>query len=144
MWRQPMVGNGFVTRMRAAFGFGRLGAALSLPLITASYLLAPPAAAETKNVKIMLDWIIQGTHAPYFVALDKGYFKSEGVTVDTIDAGKGATNVAVSVAGGAYQFGWVDLPTMIKVNAQNPGTPLLAGYVSFDQTPLAVITRKDA
>jgi NitT/TauT family transport system substrate-binding protein len=102
------------------------------------------AAAETKNVKIMMDWIIQGTHAPFFVAQDKGYFKSEGVTVDTIDAGKGATNVAVSVAGGVYHFGWVDLPSMIRFNAQNPASPLLAVYMSFDASPLAVITRKAA
>ncbi len=57
----------------------------------------------------MLDWIIQGTHAPFFVAQEKGYFKAGGVTVDAIDAGNGATNVAVNVAGGAYQFGWVDI-----------------------------------
>jgi NitT/TauT family transport system substrate-binding protein len=102
------------------------------------------AAAETKNVKIMMDWIIQGTHAPFFVAQDKGYFKAEGVTVDTIDAGKGATNVAVSVAGGVYHFGWVDLPSMIRFNAQNPASPLTAVYMSFDASPLAVITRKAA
>ncbi len=107
-------------------------------------LLAAPARAEVKNVKIMMDWIIQGTHTPYLIAQEKGYFKAEGVTVDAIDRGMGATNVAVSVAGGAYQFGWVDLPTMIKFNAQNPGTPLLAVYVSFDETPMAVITRKSA
>jgi len=40
---------------------------------------AAAVAAETKNVKIMLDWIIQGTHAPDFVAQDKGYFKAAGV-----------------------------------------------------------------
>jgi NitT/TauT family transport system substrate-binding protein len=100
------------------------------------------AQAETKNVRIMMDWIIQGTHAPFFVAQEKGYFKNAGVTVDAIDAGKGATNVAVSVAGGVYHFGWVDLPTMIKFNAQNPAAPLIAVYVSFDETPLAVVTRK--
>jgi len=105
-------------------------------------LTVAPARAETTNVRIMMDWIIQGTHAPYFVAQDKGYFKNAGVTVDAIDAGKGATNVAVSVAGGVYHFGWVDLPTMIKFNAQNPASPLLAVYISFDETPLAVITRK--
>ena len=76
--------------------------ALSLVFAVASTVAAK---AETKNVKIMMDWIIQGTHAPFFVAQDKGYFKADGVTVDTIDAGKGATNVAVSVAGGVYQFG---------------------------------------
>src|SRR5436190_3388556 len=115
----------------------------SLSLIF-SVLSVVAAGAETKNVKIMMDWVIQGTHAPFFVAQDKGYFKQQGVTVDAIDAGKGATNVAVSVAGGVYQFGWVDLPSMIRFNAANPASPLLAVYMSFDASPLAVITRKDA
>jgi NitT/TauT family transport system substrate-binding protein len=125
----------FVTRM-----LGRL------VLLSLVFAVAPVVAAraETKNVKIMMDWIIQGTHAPFFVAQDKGYFKADGVTVDTIDAGKGATNVAVAVAGGVYQFGWVDLPSMIRFNAANPASPLLAVYVSFDESPLAVITRKAA
>lgn len=115
----------------------------SLSLIF-SVLSVVAAGAETKNVKIMMDWIIQGTHAPFFVAQDKGYFKAAGVTVDAIDAGRGATNVAVSVAGGVYQFGWVDLPSMIRFNAANPGSPLVAVYMSFDESPLAVITRKSA
>ena len=119
-------------------------AAMVLVAFACLWLPMTGSYAEVKNVKIMMDWIIQGTHAPFFVAQDKGYFKAEGVTVDAIDAGKGATNVAVSVAGGAYQFGWVDLPSMIRFNAQNPGSALIAVYVSFDETPLAVITRKDA
>ena len=136
-------------------GCVRSGNALSLPraaaltraLLTALVAVlacAGAASAETANVKIMMDWIIQGTHAPFFVAQSKGYFKAAGVTVDALDPGKGATNVAVSVAGGVYQFGWVDLPSMIRFNAQNPSSPLIAVYMSFDGSPLAVITRKDA
>ena len=117
---------------------------LGWSLLPLTLAFAAPASAEQTNVKIMMDWIIQGTHAPFFVAQQKGYFKNAGVTVDTIDAGKGATNVAVSVAGGVYQFGWVDMPSMVRFNAQNPASPLLAVYISFDDTPLAVITRKDA
>lgn len=125
------------------FSIRTLRRVVSLSLVFAVASVAA-AKAETKNVKIMMDWIIQGTHAPFFVAQDKGYFKADGVTVDTIDAGKGATNVAVAVAGGVYQFGWVDLPSMIRFNAANPASPLLAVYVSFDESPLAVITRKAA
>ena len=124
----------FAIRMRrmtllAAAGFLAFGA------------LTAPAGAQKKDVKMMLDWIVQGTHAPFFVAEQKGYFKEGGLNV-TIDAGKGATNVAVSVASNVYDFGWIDLPTMIKFNAQNPGSPLIATYISFDQTPLAIITLK--
>jgi NitT/TauT family transport system substrate-binding protein len=113
-----------------------------------SLLLAATATAsartEVKNVKISLDWIVQGTHAPFFIALEKGYFKDAGVTVDAIDKGNGATNVAVTVGSGAYQFGWVDMPSMILFNAKNPTAPLIAVYVSFDESPLAFITRKSA
>src|SRR6516225_4859238 len=105
---------------------------------------ATNASAEANNVKIMMDWVIGSTHAPFFLAENKGYFKANGVTVDAIDAGRGATNVAVAVAGGAYQFGWVDMPSLVRFNAQNPAAPLIAVYISFDETPLAVITRKDA
>lgn len=101
----------------------------------------PIARAQQKDVRMMLDWVIQATHAPFFVAQQKGYYKDNGLNV-TIDAGKGATNVAVSVASNVYNFGWVDMPTMIKFNAQNPGSPLIAVYISFDDTPLAIITLK--
>jgi NitT/TauT family transport system substrate-binding protein len=102
------------------------------------------ASAEQKNVRIMMDWIIGSTHTPFLIAQDKGYFKDAGVTVDAIDPGKGATNVAVAIAGGTYDFGWVDMPSMIVFNAKNPASSLIAVYVSFEQTPLAVFTRKDA
>src|SRR5262245_7858022 len=55
MWRQPMVGNDSVTGMRGSFGLRVFAAALSLPLAAAC---ATAAAAETRNVKIMMDWII--------------------------------------------------------------------------------------
>src|ERR1700730_9070368 len=124
------------------FAIGGLSRPILLSLLLV--LSVAPASAQAKSVKIMLDWIIQGTHAPFFVAQDRDYFKAAGVTVDAIDAGRGATNVAVSVAGGVYQFGWVDMPSMVRFNAQNPASPLVAVYVSFDETPLAVITRKAA
>jgi NitT/TauT family transport system substrate-binding protein len=104
-------------------------------------LAGPARAQQKKDVRVMMDWIIQATHAPFFIAQQKGYYKEGGLTVH-IDAGKGATNVAVSVAGGAYDFGWVDMPSMIKFNAQNPSSPLVAVYISFDDCPLAFVTLK--
>ena len=104
---------------------------------------AGPADADVKDVRIMMDWLVQGTHAPFVVAQTKGYFKDGGVDV-AIEAGKGATNVAVSVASGADQFGLVDLPALILFNAKNPQKPLVGVYIYFDDTPLAIISRKSA
>ena len=113
--------------------------------LLASTLTAVAAAhAEKSDVKISLDWIVQGTHAPFFIAKEKGYFKNGGVTVNAIDPGKGATNVAISVASGAYDFGWVDMPSMINFNDKNPSNALIAVYISFDASPLAVIANAAA
>ncbi len=120
------------------------GAACLVGLMSVLTCTGSVHAAEKKHVKISLDWIIQGTHAPFFIAQQKGYFKDAGVTVDTIDPGKGATNVAISVASGAYDFGWVDMPSMIKFNSKNPSNPLISVYISFDNSPLAVIANKKA
>jgi NitT/TauT family transport system substrate-binding protein len=99
------------------------------------------AALAAEDVKIMMDWQLGGTHAPYFLADQRGYFKEAGVNA-TIDSGAGSTNVAVSVASGAYQFGLLDLPTLIKFNAQNPEQALLVVYVAFDETPVAIVSPK--
>jgi NitT/TauT family transport system substrate-binding protein len=48
-----------------------------------------PAFAQQKDVRVMMDFIIQGTHAPFFVAKEKGYYKAEGLNV-TVDAARAA------------------------------------------------------
>src|SRR5262249_57915325 len=51
----------------------------------AAAFAASPVSART-DVKFALDWKVEGPPAPYFVALDKGYYKAEGLNV-TIDPG---------------------------------------------------------
>jgi NitT/TauT family transport system substrate-binding protein len=140
-----MVGGLTLSRMQVAIGTGNSGRAMMKSIKTVVRSLAFCAAMVTsigahsaESVKIMMDWQIGGTHAPYFLADSKGYFKDAGLDV-TLDQGQGSTNVAVSVASGAYQFGLLDLPTLIKFNAQNPDTPLVVVYVAFDETPVAIV-----
>jgi NitT/TauT family transport system substrate-binding protein len=98
-------------------------------------------SVEKTDVTLMLDWTISGTHAPFFIALDKGYYKAAGLNV-RIDRGTGAANTAANVASGVYDFGWADIPTMIGFNAQNPGRELTLVYVSFQDSPLAILSLK--
>src|SRR3979409_2476016 len=59
---------------------------------------ASPASAQT-DVKFALDWKFEGPSAPYFVAIDKGYYKAEGLNV-TIDSGPGSVAGIARVAAG--------------------------------------------
>lgn len=100
---------------------------------------AAQAQLESPKVKVMLDWTIQGTHAPFFVAERKGYFKQEGLEVQ-IDRGTGAGNTANAVASGAYDIGYIDQSVVVKHNALNPGKTLQSYYIAFDVTPMAFVS----
>lgn len=52
----------------------------TLMAAAASSLLAAPAFAET-DLPFALDWKFEGPSAPYFRALDAGYFADAGMAV---------------------------------------------------------------
>ena len=123
---------------------GRSRAILVVLTLLFTAVGAMPLAAqpvEKPNVSFMLDWTIAGTHAPYFIPLDKGYYKAEGLTVK-IDRGTGAVNTAINVASGVYDFGWADVTSLISFNAQNPTKELVLVYISFQDAPLAIVSLK--
>jgi NitT/TauT family transport system substrate-binding protein len=66
----------------------------------AAALTASPVCAQT-DVKFALDWKFEGPSAPYFVAIDKGYYKAEGLNV-TVDSGPGSVAGIARVAAGTY------------------------------------------
>src|ERR1700741_3517086 len=61
------------------FAFRGLALALGAALGSAFAVVAP-AAAETP-LKMVLNWKYQGPQGFFFVAVDKGYFKQEGLDV---------------------------------------------------------------
>ena len=56
----------------------------------------PAAQAQDRDVKFVLDFISLGRHAPWYVALGKGYFKEEGLNV-TILPSKGTADAIRTV-----------------------------------------------
>ncbi|NBN63060.1 ABC transporter substrate-binding protein [Microvirga tunisiensis] len=111
-----------------------LGLAMGLALSASSALAAT-------DIKFTLDWKFEGPAAPFFIALDKGYFAAEGLNV-TIDTGAGSRESIPRVATGAYQMGFGDINSLIQLLDKQPDLKVKAVMMAYERPPLAVIGRK--
>ncbi len=109
-------------------------------LFLISLLFSVTSYADTK-VPFTLDWKFEGPSAPFFNAIDKGYFKIAGLDVE-ISPGKGSLDAIPKVATGSFPFGFADINSLIKFLDQNPGAPVIAIMMIYDKPPFAVIGRK--
>lgn len=111
------------------------GATLAVALFSAA-----PAMAQTA-LKFTLDWKFEGPAAGFFLALDKGYFKEEGLDV-TIDTGNGSVEAIPRVASGAYQMGFGDINSVIKFLDEDPSQKVTAVMMVYDKPVFALVGRK--
>ena len=99
---------------------------------------AQSASAQTK-LKFGFDWKFEAPAAPYFVALDKGYYAKEGLDVQ-IDSGKGSVQGINRVASGVYPLGSADINSLVKFRDKNPGKAVKAVMMLYDAPPFAIAT----
>jgi len=99
-----------------------------------------PAMAQT-DIKFTLDWKFEGPAAGFFLAIDNGYFKDEGLNV-TIDTGNGSVEAIPRVATGAYQMGFGDINSLIKFLDTDPTQKVKAVMVVYERPPFSIIGRK--
>ncbi len=111
-----------------------LTAALGLSVLTLS------AHAETA-MPFALDWRFEGPSAPYFVAIERGYFADAGLTVE-VTAGQGSLDAIPKVATGAFPVGFADINSLIKFLDQNPGAPVIGAMMVYDKPPFAIVGRR--
>jgi NitT/TauT family transport system substrate-binding protein len=99
--------------------------------------LASPAWAEDREVKFILDFISLGRHAPWYVALNKGYYKEEGLNV-TILPSKGTADAIRSVATGTTEFGFIDVPSLVAAGSNAAGVKIVA--VNYQKPPYCIFS----
>src|SRR5689334_2231741 len=113
--------------------------ALLLVAMLASGLPTRGALAAEKVV-FALNWFPVGDHAAYWVALDKGYYKTGGLDVE-LQNSKGSGDSIAKVDTGRADLGLADAVVVIPRIAQGAKIKIVGAV--FDNTPLNIWTRKD-
>jgi NitT/TauT family transport system substrate-binding protein len=101
----------------------------------ASPFTASPAAAADKVV-LMLNWYVYGEHAPFYYGKEKGIFAAEGIDLE-IQEGRGSGVTTQAVAAKSANFGYVDVPTMMRAAVK--GAPVQAVGVALQTTAMSAM-----
>jgi len=102
-------------------------------------LLVQVQAAELTPATIRMDFIIGGKHAPWFVALEKGFYAKRGLNV-TIQSSTGSADTVRTIGAGGADFGFADISTTIV--ARSRGTPIQT-VAQFGYVPATILWRED-
>jgi NitT/TauT family transport system substrate-binding protein len=90
-----------------------------------------------EKITFLLDFTPYGKHAPFFVALEKGFWKDAGFDV-TIIKGEGSATTISSYAAGTVNFAFSDTPTLIL--ARSKGAMVKVAGVIHDKSLYALGT----
>ena len=104
---------------------------------SAALMLGSGASAQEHDVKFILDFISLGRHAPWYVALGKGYFKEEGLNVSIMPS-KGTADAIRSVVSGIADIGFIDIPSLVASGSAGGAIKIVA--VNYQRPPYCVFT----
>ncbi len=102
--------------------------------LLAFYIFSSPE--RLTRIALRLNWKINGDHAPFYVALDMGFYKDVGLDVEILQ-GTGSASTVKLIGTGSNYLGYADAGTMIKGVAG--GLPVKAVGVLVQMSPMAVI-----
>lgn len=111
-------------------------------LFTLGMVMAvPTTSSSAEPLDFRLDWSLQGTHSPFFLAKERGYFADEGLEVNILEGQGSATVVKLVASGSAEPIGFADYATMMKGVQQ--GAPVTAVFGINQKSPMIILSRAD-
>jgi NitT/TauT family transport system substrate-binding protein len=99
-----------------------------------------PRAARAQtltDITFSLDFIVLGRHAPFFVAIEKGFYKEEGLNVSIVPA-KGTAAAIQAVESKVAHLGFIDVPSLVIARAG--GSTVKVVSVIYQKAPFTIFS----
>jgi NitT/TauT family transport system substrate-binding protein len=124
-----------VTRQRLALRW--------IGLVAIAVFVAAPDVARGagRDVRFILDFMPDGFHSPFYVALDKGFYADEGLNVK-ISRGYGSGDTVKKLAAGQYDVGLAGVFALIPARA-NEGAAVKAIMLYLTRDMLTMWVRDE-
>lgn len=117
--------------LKAATGSVIAGAAPAL-------LVSPVRAQGTTPLTIALTWITNVEYAGLWIAIEKGYFREEGLEITALPGGPNAPAPLVTVASGKAQIGYANWFPFLDAVAKGNDFVLIG--TTFPVSPLGILS----
>ena len=108
-------------------------AALAVPT------LSFPAQEPLKKVDFLTNYVILGRHAPFFVGLEKGYYRDAGFDV-TISPSSGSGFVIAALEGGQADYGIAEAAPVVQAIAKGAGVKAFGVFMDHSTSGLASLS----
>jgi NitT/TauT family transport system substrate-binding protein len=104
-------------------------------------MLASTPVRALEEASLRLNWQILGMHTPFYLGVERGYYKDEGIDLK-ISEGRGGGTTAQAIGAKSDTFGMVDGGTVV-VSAVR-GVPIKTVLSLMNRGIFAIVAREDA
>ncbi len=95
---------------------------------------------DVEDVSLLLNWVPNGLHVPYYVADERGYYEDQGLELSSIEAGDGSDFAAQQVGLENQDLAITSADQILNVNSREL-SPTCVG-VMMQRGPVVLFTRR--
>jgi NitT/TauT family transport system substrate-binding protein len=118
----------------------RLVLSLAIGSTLAAVLLAAGPAPALEKASLRLNWYLGGLHAPFYLGVERGYYRDEGIDL-TINEGRGSAAAVQIVGAKSDTFGMSDAGSLMLGVAK--GVPIRSVFTLLGSSDFAIISLEE-
>src|SRR5947208_1393105 len=108
-------------------------------LVIAGSMSTSAIAQSLKKITFLTNYVYNGRHAPFFVGLEKGFYKEAGFDID-IKPATGSGFVITAIDGGKADYGMADVSSVAQGIAKGAKVKGFMVYTDITTNGLASLT----